>query len=194
MVENPVLVKLERRESPVPRSVLDKPRTSSGMSKALSLSIKNCCTGKSEWPLFIHGGPGVGKTCAGLVLTDWIEWSYYWDMSEMCRQFAKALCKELYSGGNNPSLMSWDDMMQMIRQSDLVVIDEIGKGLRGRQATDHQMSVLRGVLDARERMATVLISNFPISQCSTIYDPFIASRMGSGTVVSLARMRDRRTG
>lgn len=192
MPEHPVLLSLPRRDKPVKQWNLDKPRDVSRMPQAISIAIRDCCRGKSSWPLFVSGGPGVGKTCAGLVLTDWVEWSYYWTMDQLYSEFAKAKCKELYSAGVNPTLMSWEDMMQMVGGADLVVIDEIGKGGRGGEATDHQKTVLHGILDKRERMATMLLSNYSPGQLSTYYDPFISSRLSAGTVVSLARGRDRR--
>ena len=188
----PVRISLTKNKVAKRRFVKDKPREASKMSNVLSVPLRKCCTGVWDWPLYIWGPAGIGKTCAGLLTTDWVESSYYWTIDRLAAIFAEALCGRLFSTGPAQELLTWDDMVEKISRADLVVLDEIGKGLRNGRASDHQKRVLQAVLDSRERMATVLLGNYDVAELSVIFDPYIASRIQVGTLVSCAKMRDRR--
>ncbi len=152
--------------------------------------------GEAKWPLFLHGTPGTGKTCACLALLDYL-WPWqqsYTTATELTsnvmasygtkqefdwRQFGRYVEGE----GSNPNSPAEK------RGAALTILDELG--IREKITDTHYESVQR-VIDMRRGLPLILVSNLSIAGIGRIYDARIASRCEAGTVVEL-RGRDRRT-
>lgn len=158
--------------------------------------FRSLVSGKSRWPLFLHGRPGTGKTCAALALLDHLfPWQQvYFTAAELTSAVMATFgTKEPFDwtrfGRYRADVGSRDDSPDGKRGAALVVIDELG--IRSNVSDTHYECVQR-VLDLRVGLPLIVVSNHDIAGIGRIYDARIASRCESGTVVELAG-RDRRT-
>lgn len=188
MAEHPALVALSKRETPVRQWLPKKIRDTTRVPPMIAHAMAKCGRGEWPWPLTLWGGPGIGKSCAGLLMSDWVEWSYFWTLKEMCEEYRKALMGELFTESAYCAVkMNWADMDQMLGSSSLVVVDELGEG----RASEHVLTVLRSVLDAREGKATMFLSNHSPRKLERLYGAPIMSRIQAGTVIE-CKLPDRR--
>lgn len=148
--------------------------------------IRSLAEGEAKWPLFLHGPAGTGKTCAGLCLTDYVDYGQYWTLSRLCAHVIEIQHDRVTNdAGYRVSVESfWNRMMG----SPLVVLDEIG--CRDR-VSDHVYECLKNVLDVRHRKPLVCISNLQVEKVEELFDDRIASRLCEGTVLKLGG-KDRR--
>jgi len=68
----------------------------------LRMVLGNLVNGRAPWPLYLHGQPGRGKTCAGLALCDWADWAMYCTVRKLCNQIMRkdeAVCHGLSTLG-----------------------------------------------------------------------------------------------
>jgi DNA replication protein DnaC len=135
--------------------------------------------GTLPWPLFLHGQPGSGKTCAALALLDHAITGAYATCTELVERTHKG-----YNGGVG---IRWDEHFGPARRA-LVVLDELGTR---KTITDTHYEVVQKMLDLREHYPLIVISNLNIEEVGALYDERIASRCAAGTVVEL-KGRDRR--
>jgi DNA replication protein DnaC len=139
--------------------------------------------GRSPWPLYLYGGVGAGKTCAGLLLCDHVTDAMY----ETCEGF-EGMMREAATGRAEwyregvGGLVSEGQLWGLYRRYPLVVLDEIG--LR-EKASDFQYRVLKRLIEERTGMPLVLISNLSLDGLRQIYDERMVSRITCGTVVRL---------
>ena len=141
--------------------------------------FRKLATGEENWPLFIFGEPGVGKTCAALALCDVIETAAYLTTEELCDRTMAQPAGEV------------QEMWETIGQKHLAVLDEIGCRER---VTHLHYSTTKRFLDVRELEASrvgIYISNVQPDDIGRLYDRRIASRMLAGVCFHL-KDRDRR--
>jgi DNA replication protein DnaC len=124
------------------------------------------CRGKGKWPLFLHGEPGRGKTCAALALADYLNAAYY--------RTAEQLVDELLGGG-------WAD--RWLRDPSLAILDELGTRERN---SDVHYQVVQRFSDLRDCRPAIYISNLTPEEIPKAYDDRIASRILCGTWFHLA--------
>ena len=142
--------------------------------------------GKPAWPLFLHGEPGAGKSCAGLAVVDWCGDGIYITMSDFCKAIIDA-----QQPGRTPFCMSIcrdrteGDLWMEWGMANLCVLDEVG--LR-ENVSDHHYETLTKALDLRNDAGKplIVISNVDLQGIESIYDDRIASRLSSGTVVPVS--------
>jgi chromosomal replication initiation ATPase DnaA len=139
--------------------------------------------GESPWPLFIHGPAGTGKTCAGLSLLDHAGGEYF-TAASLCEKVIDAQQGRLAWSHEGRSGTLWSEMFwRKVGSEPLVVLDVLG--CRD-NVTDHGYETIKRLLDERQGMPLIAISNHPLEMLANIYDDRIASRLAAGTVVELA--------
>lgn len=175
----------------------NKPREIAAVDKSLLAVFRSLVGGKSRWPLFLHGPPGGGKSCACLALLD-----YLFDFQQAYITATELTSQVMASYDRKKEPFDWrqfgayrDDGTNPPHSpagksgAILVALDELGT--RDKITDTHYESVQR-LIDARECQPLILISNLPIGGIGRVYDARIASRCEAGTVVELLG-KDRRT-
>lgn len=143
---------------------------------------------RSDWPLFFFGPPGRGKTYAALSLLDRCYHPYKYYTTASLRQ----LLIDAQQGRETPDYpfgISPAEVWRSIESSNIVVLDEIGVD---QNVSDYHSEAVCGVLDRRDGLPLVVISNLTPSQIATVYDDRIHSRMCCGTLVDFGAYPDRR--
>jgi len=181
--------KLALQRQPGPPKVLPRTRRSlTGIDPPLREAIRALVGGQIPWPLFLQGPAGCGKTCACLCLLDHAG-GEYWTTVSWCEQLNDAAFGRLIARGEGGSVTVWPTQLwAKVQRAPLVVLDELGT--RDIVTAAHYDAVKR-VIDEREGMPLVVISNLDLERVGKLYDDRIVSRLGAGTIVEL-RGRDRR--
>lgn len=124
-----------------------------------------------NWPLFLYGAVGRGKTCAALCLVD--------DRRKRGIPAMYCTISELMDARVNGNRFLWD----WLRSAPLAVVDEIGrKNARGdKPAAELAYGVVADAAEYREHDPTVWISNHAPEKIAYLYDDPVASRMTRGT-------------
>lgn len=164
-----------------------KNRDTGQIYPVLRETIRACLDGKSYWPLFIHGEPGSGKTCAGLLACDFYG-GLYTTLEDWCDRIRQAKAGELRywaagQGGLVDERAAWKWM-----SAPFAVIDDIGE----RETSDFRTSTFKRSLDIREQLPTILISNLNLSGIQAMYGPRVRSRVGAGTTIRVSGDRRKR--
>lgn len=166
------------------------------MDEGLRRVLRSLVSGQAKWPLFLHGAPGVGKTCASLALLDHL---FPWQQQFVTASELTSMMLATFGSrepfdwrpfgryreddGGNPASPSGKS------GAALVVLDELGVR---RNVPDTHYECVQRVIDMRRGLPLILVSNLTIAEIGELYDSRIASRCEAGTVVRLAG-RDRRT-
>ena len=159
--------------TPKRRNLLQTDRRLDLIDTGLRQTFRALVTGKSPWPLFLHGSAGGGKTRASLFLADCAETSYFDSVEE--------LTDKLMRGDRDENAMLWE----RIETSELCVLDEIGVRCK---VTDMPYTTVKRFADARELHAerrAVYVSNLPPEGIAELFDDRIASRLTCGTIHEL---------
>lgn len=145
--------------------------------------IRDCITGKSGWPLYLHGPAGTGKTCAALALIDWVNGGEYWTANGLCSALIQSQNGRLEWTHEGRGGAIWPEgFWRRMALTPLVVLDELG----GRdRVSDHHYETVKTMFDVRHGKPLVVTSNLDIVRIETIYDDRVASRLSAGTVVKL---------
>lgn len=158
-------------------------RTVDRIPDALRVEIRGLVTGKLPWPLLIVGPVGTGKTCAALCLLDHAGGIYYTAESLVGAmtdaQFGRLTWRTEHGSVDvNPQML-----LRQWESASLFVLDELGSR---NQVSDPAYGAVKTVLDLRENMPLVCISNHPVEDgLSKLYDDRVGSRLSAGTVVIL---------
>jgi len=172
---------MQRHQGRVRRSVAQ-------IEPALREAFRSLVSGKTPWPLFLHGPAGTGKSCAALCLLDHAT-GEYWTTTGFCEHLNDATFGRLVARGEGGSVTIWPvQFWAKVQRAPLVVLDELGT--RDVVSNAHYDAVKR-IIDEREGLPLVVISNLDLESIARLYDDRIASRLGAGTIVQL-RGRDRR--
>jgi DNA replication protein DnaC len=174
----------------------EKHREIAAVDPVLKGVLRELVTGKRNWPLFMYGEPGTGKSCAALALCDYLLAADYVFMT------AAELTSRVMDTFGKPERFDWrifapyrEKLEGLVERgpvkatgSRLVVLDELGTRTN---VSDTHYECVQKVLDMREGVPLILISNLDARGLAKVYDDRIASRCSSGTVVPL-KGRDRR--
>lgn len=172
--------KLKLGTAPNNHYVSHKRRTIDLIPAAMREAIRAVVSGKSPWPLFCCGEPGVGKSCAGLVLLDYAGGSYL---------TAQGLAEKLIDAANGR--LTYRDSGRLVHptnlweewgSSPLVVLDEIGQRST---VSDFAYDSVKQLLDIREGKPLLVLSNLGLDEIAKVYDDRVASRLVAGTVIRL---------
>jgi len=171
---------LPLRESANPQMFKDIPRRMDRVNENLRGVFRLLVSGQSDWPLYLYGLAGVGKTRAALALCDFVMHSRYYTVEE-----ASDCIME------RPTPSHRGKFIDDLECSGVFVLDEVGCRAK---VGDLEYSILKRVLDGREnlRKPLIVISNHGLDELRKRYDARIASRLAAGTVVEITD-KDRRT-
>jgi len=189
-------VRIHLRREPQAKYLPEKRREIATVDETVKNVFRELLRGEREWPLFIHGIPGTGKTCAALALSDYLhpEEVQYTTASDLASRYMdswKAEKKFDWSAFGAyreiPNELAPRSPAKRIG-SMLVILDELGTRMN---VSDTHYECVQKVLDMREGWPLIVISNKAVSGIAALYDARIASRCASGTVVEL-KGKDRR--
>jgi chromosomal replication initiation ATPase DnaA len=127
--------------------------------------MRELAAGQRDWPLYLWGATGVGKTSAALALADFC-FTVYHRLDKLSTLTMKHEA-------------DWDE----IGWADLAILDEIGM----RRATDLTYSVLLEFWETRQQrdQRTIYISNLSPADLASNFDGRVESRLLFGTVAEL---------
>lgn len=134
------------------------------------------------WPLFLWGRVGCGKTCAALALADRVPGALYQSVRELHDHVLQARDGKLWrEGGPDEGMVRVSEwaVWQGVWKAPLVILDELGL----RAAGDFELEVLKRVLDRREGLPTVCLSNHGLETIGKLYDARVKDRLRGGTVI-----------
>lgn len=184
------------QKEPTRKYLPEKHREISAVDEVVKRTLRDLVSGKRDWPLFLWGPPGTGKTCAALALCDFLrdsqqQFATIADLTARVMDSWKSEHKFDWSAFG-PYREKLNDLAPMSPPKRtgawLVVLDELGARTN---VTDTHYECVQRVLDMREGWPLILISNKDIAGIGSIYDARIASRCEAGTVLEL-KGRDRR--
>jgi len=186
--------KLHVSDSPIPRKPKDKvlrskTRSLDEVNPLLWRHMLDLCEGKLEWPFYLYGGVGSGKTCAALCLVDRIEKAQFWTMPDFINHFesVKQGNVQWYDVGTG-DVMSTKRWWNEVASWPLLVLDDVG--LRDVSNENHRETLWLALL-AREEKPLICTSNHNPNALLGVYDDRVHSRICCKTVFDL-RGRDRR--
>ncbi len=129
--------------------------------------LRDLSSGNRDWPLFLHGETGTGKTSAALALADFVDYAVYNELEMLCTSLVK-------------HEFNWDP----IAWATLAILDEIG--LRDK-STDLSYTAVKTFWELRQQrdQKTIYISNVEPDRIRILFDDRIASRLLCGTVIEV---------
>jgi len=164
---------LEFRRKPEARLLTQLSRTMQMVKPELVQIFRDLVSSQIEWPLFLHGSIGAGKTRAALCLCDFADTASYWSIDRVA---------SIEIGHDDETK---NQMWRDVGRKDLVVLDEIGQR---EKIGDLHSTTLQRFMDDRENnnhSVAVYISNVPPGELENLYDDRIVSRLLAGTVFHL---------
>ena len=164
----------------------DKQRRLDKVDPGIRRQVKSVCEGDSRWPLVLLGSAGCGKSCIGLLLSDYYGHIYY-TAAEWCSRVADATFGRLRS--DSGYAIDTHEVWHEWADCRLAVLDELGTR---EKASEHHYETVKRCIDSRECKPAVFISNLDLGGIQEVYDDRISSRLAAGTVVTMSG--DRRVG
>jgi DNA replication protein DnaC len=163
----------------------NKARSPAEIPAPLREAIRRLVAGELPWPLLILGPAGLGKTCAALALLDHCS-GFYYPAPDLAADLIRAQQGRLFTATKRPVHPEglWDELAT----AALVVLDEIGSASK---VSDFSYECVKRLLDRREGLPLVCISNLDLERLDAVYDERVTSRLAAGTVLTLAG-QDRR--
>lgn len=164
------------------------------IASGLRETIKQLVNGILPWPLFMHGPPGVGKTCAALCLLDRCyslgivtfekdgKWFGAQDQPGGIYKTSQEVCDALFGEFGRKGKPVTERTWKEWTASRLTVLDEIGAR---EKVGDFVYNTTKQLIDVRAGKPLIVISNLDLKALSVLYDDRLTSRLGSGTVVKL---------
>lgn len=187
--------KLRVRSEPHRRIMPEKQREIANADESLKAVFRALIRGHSPWPLFLHGDPGTGKSCAVLALCDHLHHAaVYTTASDLAAAYMDSwkADKKFDWGAYGPYREAVNALAPMsppkVFGSMLVVLDELGTRMN---VSDTHYECIQRVMDLREGWPLIVVSNQDLAGIAKTYDDRIASRCAYGTVVKL-QGKDRR--
>jgi len=120
--------------------------------------------------VFLHGPPGVGKTCAAAAL-----YRKFYEFNDGESEFISAirLDSELLEAIKSDQGDGW--ILNKYRKLQLLILDDFGR----ENASERVKRQLFDIIDYRQswRKPTILTSNLSLKQIEERYDPALCSRM-----------------
>ena len=168
-----IIPMLDPSETPKVRLCRDVERSIEEVHPELRELFRQLCRAKEDWPLYLWGDIGSGKTLASLALCDYCQFADHITIENLCS-----------------NIMDRDrDRDEMARiqaaKSKLIVLDEIGAR---RKTGDLEYSAVIKTLDAQatKGFGLICISNIAPKDLYGMFDQRLVSRLVAGTVFNLA--------
>ena len=134
-----------------------------------------------EWPIYLCGNVGVGKTCVAADLysrwpgsAKWMRFSQFCDRTAQLQRDGEATFYEEDRCFEYTRESWWDS----IGRTGLYVIDDVGVGMPG---DIDRTEALWNLLEARTRKPVILTSNLHPDKLFEHYDQRVVSRIFAGT-------------
>lgn len=180
---SPSTARLRLRSQPAVEAIPRMARSIAKISNSLRTTIRGLVGGELNWPLFMHGTAGVGKTCAALCVLDYAGGDY-WTTAKLTNAVIDVMHNRLtWRQDGRTGTYSLESFWRRQSKLPLVVLDEIG----GRdRVTDHNYECVQRMLDERSCMPLICISNHDLTRITDLYDDRIASRLAAGTVIGVS--------
>ena len=169
-----------------PKTFPSKEREAKKVNPKVAKQINKVLTGNAPWPIYLHGTTGCGKTCTGLVISDYYGGEYTTLADWLSKAIRIEKSQEQWSTGFP---VSYTELWMPWRMAIVTVLDEIG---HREDVSGHHYDMLTKLMQYREGRTAIYISNLDLNEIASAYDDRIASRIGSGTVIELSSDGDRR--
>lgn len=180
----------------------DTPRELAEIDERLRAAIRGLVNGELEWPFFVTGLVGRGKSAAALCLVDYVADSIYFRFTRLLKHFEWARNGNAMIPRFLPASTSADEKRIVIKEepmddrkfwnylmrSPLVVVDDIATRTG---YSDPQYDQFYDLVEGRKLKPTVFVSNLALPELAKVFDERIASRIAAGTIFTLSG-RDRR--
>lgn len=173
---------IKRAEDRKPIIFADIPRCRSELDSGLADCIAELVAGRLEWPLYLYGPVGTGKTCAALLLCDAVGGGcLYYSVDDAAEQRIAAMKGLLYCDATG-SRIHPHQWRARWRGAALGIVDELG--IRS-EPSAYEYEVVKLLIDTRKGKPLLLIANHPPDRLASLYDQRLASRVSEGTVFEL---------
>ena len=144
------------------------------------------CGQNRQWPLYLYGHTGAGKTfAAGLVYSAWKKPAAWWSLEEFCdilKGYNNSHTQLIRRSGGQQIELTLNNLWKWVESAGLIVIDEIGT----RQASSQRFDALLRLLDVRRGKPMILTGNIdPKAAIAELYDERVQSRIVGGSIVVL---------
>jgi len=146
--------------------------------KALMNRLTKLSEEQSEWPLYIYGKPGTGKTCIAALIYGAYRRRPIWRRAD-----------ELLIEIGTSRTDGYAALKEKLHRSPCVFMDDLGV----RQPTEAMTQAMFDLMELRARKPLIIISNHTPGALSKIYDERIVSRITAGTTLEIGG-RDQRVG
>lgn len=162
-------------------------RSIDGLHPEARRVFRELTTGRMPWPLTMVGPAGSGKSCAALVVSDYVFGSIYRTCHDLCFDVNDAKFDRLttvagYRITEREYWKTWE-------RAPLCIIDELGT--RG-TISDAMYDTIKYAIDAREGRPLIVVSNLSMGEITRAFDDRITSRLSAGTILKFDG--DRRCG
>lgn len=162
------------------------PRSVAQVDDGLRKLFTQLAAGKADWPLFLYGSVGTGKTAAALCFADCVQNATYTTVQGLCDDVMAGKAIETEDATVNYRLHLDDPPHDPSIRQSVSILDELGTRSK---IGDLEYSAIKRFADHREfehRNVVVYVSNLTPEQLREVYDERIASRVLRGTWFHLA--------
>jgi DNA replication protein DnaC len=146
--------------------------------RAMLKRLNSLSHDESEWPLYIHGKPGTGKTCIAALIYGAYKRRPMWRRAD-----------ELLIEIGTSRADGYAALKEKLQKSPCVFMDDLGV----RQPTEAMTQAMFDLMELRARRAMVIVSNHTPDALAKIYDERIVSRITAGTTLYIGG-KDQRVG
>ena len=140
--------------------------------------LNNLPHDQSEWPLYMYGRPGTGKTCLAALIYAAYNRQPLWRRAD-----------ELLIEIGTSRADGYGTLKTKLDGSPCVFLDDLGV----RPPTEAMTQALFDLMELRTRRPLVIVSNHTPDALAKIYDERIVSRITAGTTLEIVG-QDRRVG
>lgn len=150
-------------------------------------TIRELTSGNLPWPLTMVGAAGSGKSCAALVVSDYVCGAIYRTCHDLCFDINDAKFDRLATAAGYR--ITEREYWKTWERAPLCIIDELGT--RG-TISDAMYDTVKYAIDAREGRPLIVVSNLSMGEINRAFDDRITSRLSAGTILKFDG--DRRCG
>lgn len=147
----------------------------------------------------LAGKFGAGKSHLAMAILNQL--NEYKDLKALFVSMDELMRRIKSSFGNPESPYKEDVVVNMLIESDLLVLDDLGAEVgsvdRNNSATDYNIRVMNGILNGRTNKPTIFTTNLSMKELQEVYDGRLVSRMFRGieqeNIIEFRETPDKRT-